>query len=166
MSFSYLLDANTYIQAKNFHYRMHIVPGFWDWLDLHFHNGAVGSFRPVRDELEAGKDQLSDWVKERRDVFVPVDDEATQTAFADIANFVMTHDVFAEPHTTTFLDGADPWLIAKAIACGAEVITQETRVAANSKKVKVPNLCEVYRVPYRNTYDLMDLLEARLVLDR
>ncbi|MFC2993598.1 DUF4411 family protein [Halomonas tibetensis] len=33
---TYLLDANTYIQAKSLHYRMHIVPGFWEWLDLQF----------------------------------------------------------------------------------------------------------------------------------
>ncbi|WP_263289711.1 DUF4411 family protein [Pseudomonas sp. P5_C3] len=28
-----MLDANSYIQAKNTHYRMGFYPGFWDWLD-------------------------------------------------------------------------------------------------------------------------------------
>lgn len=32
----YLLDANTYIQAKSLHYRMNVVPGFWSWLDQQF----------------------------------------------------------------------------------------------------------------------------------
>lgn len=29
----YLLDANTYIQAKNLHYQMSFCPAYWDWLD-------------------------------------------------------------------------------------------------------------------------------------
>ncbi|WP_448218276.1 DUF4411 family protein [Endozoicomonas sp. 2B-B] len=29
----YLLDANTFIQAKNQYYAMDICPGYWDWLE-------------------------------------------------------------------------------------------------------------------------------------
>ena len=28
----YLLDANSYIQAKNLHYQMSFCPAYWDWL--------------------------------------------------------------------------------------------------------------------------------------
>ena len=57
---TYLLDANTYIQAKSLHYRMHIVPGFWDWLDQQFGVAQVGSIRSVYDELSAGGDELNE----------------------------------------------------------------------------------------------------------
>ena len=39
----YLLDANTYIQAKNEYYDMNFCPGFWQWLDLKFRQEQVAS---------------------------------------------------------------------------------------------------------------------------
>lgn len=165
MSFRYLLDANTYIQAKNLHYRMEIVPGFWDWLDLQMGRNEVGSIDMVFDELTAGGDSLADWAGERKDRTLAVDDENTQSIFAEVANFVMVHPVYQETHTSSFLDGADPWLIAGAAASGATVVTHEARVPADSKKPKIPNVCEEFEVPYFSTFDLMGKLSARLVLE-
>ncbi|WP_299310818.1 DUF4411 family protein [uncultured Halomonas sp.] len=162
---TYLLDANTYIQAKALHYRMHIVPGFWDWLDHQFGVGQVGSIRSVYDELSAGGDELSEWVRLRRHQFLAVDDEATQAVFADIADHVATHSSYQEPHVSSFLAGADPWLVAKAKAIGAQVVTNEARVGPGSKKVKVPNICDQFQVACLDTYDLLDTLRARFVLD-
>lgn len=160
----YLLDANAYIQAKTLHYRMHVVPGFWDWLDQQFILEQVGSIRSVYEELLASDDALSDWVKQRRDHFLPVDDEATQTVFAEIAEHVVSHPTYSEPFVSTFLDGADPLLVAKAKAIGAQVVTHEARVGAGSKKVKVPNICDEFGVDCFNTFDLLDSLQARFIL--
>lgn len=44
----YLLDANTYIQAKNFYYGMDICPAYWDWLDQQSLAGLVGSIDLLR----------------------------------------------------------------------------------------------------------------------
>lgn len=30
----YLLDANTFIEAKNRYYSMNICPGFWQWITI------------------------------------------------------------------------------------------------------------------------------------
>lgn len=166
MSFDYLLDANTYIQAKNFHYRMHIVPGFWEWLDLQLEGGLAGTIHPVARELLNGNDVLTDWMDERKQRTLRVDDEATQDAFTEIVNHVMTHSAFTEPHRSTFLEAADPWLVAKAVTVGAGVVTHESKVASDSKKVKIPNVCEAFKVPYLNAYDLLDSLDARLILER
>ncbi len=159
---TYLLNANTYIQAKSLHYRMHVVPGFWDWLDQQFGYGQVGSIRSVYDELAAGGDELSQWVKLRRDHFLFVDEEATQTIFTEIAEHVATHSSYREPHVSSFLAGADPWLVAKAI--GAQVVTNEARVGPGSKKVKVPNICDHFQVACFDTFDLLDTLKARFIL--
>lgn len=160
----YLLDANAYIQAKSLHYRMRVVPGFWEWLDRQFGAGKVGSIRNVYDELVASDDELSDWVKQRRVHFLPVDDEATQHVFAEIADHVVSHDAFQEPHVSTFLSGADPWLVAKARVIEAQVVTHESRVGPGSKKVKVPNICDRFEVECFDTFDLLETLQARFVL--
>ena len=39
----YLLDANTYIEAKNRYYDMEFCPAYWDWLDQQFAMGVAGS---------------------------------------------------------------------------------------------------------------------------
>lgn len=37
----YLLDANTYIEAKNRYYQMSFCPAYWDWLDQQFELGTL-----------------------------------------------------------------------------------------------------------------------------
>lgn len=160
----YLLDANTYIQANNTYYRMGVCPGYWDWLDQNFELGFVGSIVAVAAELKEGGDELTQWVKRRPEHFLQIDDEETQLRFAEIADFLVSRSGAAEDQVHDFLAGADPWLVAKAKALGATVVTHERLVGPDSKKVKIPNLCVEFRVPYMNTYDLLSLLEARLVL--
>lgn len=164
MSLKYLLDANTYIQAKNLYYRMSIVPGFWDWLDLQFGHGNAGSVKPVHIELVDYGDELSDWVKSRDTYFLDVSDDKTQDTYTEIVNYIATNKYYAEPHVSNFLGGADPWLIAKASTTGAVIVTHERKVGEDSSKVKIPNICEQFGVSYIDTYSLMSLLKARLNL--
>lgn len=63
-----------------------------------------------------------------------------------------------------FLAKADPWIIAKANAIGASVVTHETAAPANTRKVKVPNICQQFEVPFLNTFRFLRELEARFVL--
>ncbi|WP_082107319.1 DUF4411 family protein [Chromobacterium vaccinii] len=160
---NYLLDSNAYIQAKNFYYRMSICPGFWGWLDCNFQNGRVGSIDMVYDELVHAGDDLSSWVKQRKAVFMAVDDEATQSNFGEIAQFIVEHKTMREPHVSNFLSVADPWLIAKAKTIGATLVTQEVLVPDNSTKVKIPNICREFGVSYCNTFDLLETLKAQLI---
>ncbi len=65
-----------------------------------------------------------------------------------------------------FSSGADPWLIAKASVINATVVTLESMVPGNSKKVKIPNICKQFDVEFINTFRLLRLLEARFLLDK
>lgn len=51
----FLLDANTYIHAKNLYYSFDFCPAYWDWLDTKFAAGRVASIDIVANELIAGK---------------------------------------------------------------------------------------------------------------
>ena len=55
---TYLLDANTLIEAKNRYYQMSICPGYWDWLRKANQTGEGLNIRSVRDELKRGNDAL------------------------------------------------------------------------------------------------------------
>lgn len=152
----HLLDANVFIEAKNFYYRFDTFPGFWEWLDAEQARKNVSSIRPICDELLKGNDELAAWIKERKDTgwFLPVDDVETQENFAEVADWTM-REPFKEIAKSEFLDGGDPWLIAKAKSIGATVVTQETFDDRSQKKVKIPNVCRAFQVHYMNTFDLI-----------
>lgn len=75
---NYLLDANSYIQAKNQYYQMDVCPGYWDWLDYQFEAGVLASVSLVYDEMEKYNDELSDWIKGRKKQFLDISDNRAQ----------------------------------------------------------------------------------------
>jgi len=161
----YLLDANVFIEAKNFYYSFDTFPGFWEWLDTEQARGNIASIQPICDELLKGNDELAAWIKERKGSswFLPVDDDVTQQNLRQIAVWVMAQP-YKDVAKQEFLSGGDPWLIAKAKTLGAAVVTQETFDAQARKKVKIPNVCRAFRVRYVNTFDLLRQTGATFTL--
>jgi peptide subunit release factor RF-3 len=160
----YLLDSNTYIQAKNFYYDMTFCPAYWHWLDLKYSEGHIASIRSVYDELSQYGDELTDWVKERKDQFISIADNAMQQKYTEIVQYVYDLENKNPNKVDKFLSKADPWLIAKACTTGAKLVTHEKIVPANSKDIKIPNVCEKFGVSYRSTFQLLQELKAQFVL--
>lgn len=162
---TYLLDANTFIQAKNTYYHMDVCPGYWRWIEIQAQAGEVCSIDSIRDELLNGNDVLKEWAKERKEVFLSVSDDATQQAFAEIAAHAAEIAKLMKPGVLNeFLAGADPWLIAKAKSSNAIVVTHEIGNPQIKRKILIPNVCDHFKVPYLNTFDLLLKLEAEFVL--
>ena len=159
----YLLDANTYIQAKNQYYGMDICPAYWSWLEQQYHLGIIGSIDMISRELKEGNDDLADWVKVRPQHFIPNDDEETQSIFTEIVHAVMEGD-YNSGNRDSFLAKADPWIIAKAKVMDATVVSHEAHLTPNTKKVKIPNICQQFEVPCINTFELLRELKAQFVL--
>lgn len=159
----YLLDANVFIEAKNFYYRFEIAPRFWEWLDEQQADGKLASVDPIGRELRKGDDELAGWVKERMksDWFIPVEDEETQRAFTRIVNWVSSWP-FTQPAKDKFLDCGDPWLIAKTLVLNATVVTSEIYEPNTKKKVKIPNVCQAFDIPFVNTFDMLSQMGARI----
>lgn len=159
----YLLDANTYIQAKNQYYGMDICPAYWHWLDLQYEKGVIGSVDMIAKELKDGNDDLAHWVRDRPAHFIKNDDIDTQLIFTQIVHKIMTGD-YNPGNRDDFLAKADPWIIAKAKSIGATIVTHESFVHAGTRKVKIPNICQQFEVPCLNTFQFLRELNARFVL--
>ncbi|MCB0525931.1 MAG: DUF4411 family protein [Lewinellaceae bacterium] len=159
----YCLDTNIFIQAQNGPYAMDIVPAFWDWLDQKVDDGNLFSSIMVYQEITAGTDDLADWAKARNNsgLFEAPSPNAQQL-IGVISNYVLTN--YQQAEANFFLQGADPWVIAQAQATNAKVVTMEKLVGANSKKVKIPNICEHFGIEWLNTYQLLRELNARFTL--
>lgn len=161
----YLLDSNTLIEAKNRYYGIKFCPAYWDFIHKQNLASQVGSITIVQDELKKGNDELADWAKDNKQLFVGIDDEATQKSYISIVNHIAPSSAGMRPGAMDeFLDGADPWLIAKAIVTGATVVTHETYNPSIKKKFLIPNICTDLGVRYITTFEMLEELEAEFIL--
>ena len=160
----YLLDSNVFIEAKNRYYSFDIAEGFWDWLELFIEEQSFLTIREVRKELIDSDDRLKNWIMQfQLDQFIEGNREIQQNMRA-IANYVLNHDTYSAENKSQFLAKADPWLIATAMAYGYVVVTHEARVGEGAKKVKIPNVCEMFGVLYINVFELMRTKNVNLRL--
>lgn len=163
---TYLLDANTLIEAKNRYYRMTVCPAYWAWVQLSHEAGDVSSIEPVGVELRRGNDELAQWAKNQLTLFKPVSDEATQQAFTQVAAHVASQaSTMKAGALEEFLGGADPWLIAKAmIERDTVIVTHEQFNLQLRRKYSIPNVCQHFGVDWIDTFELLSRSGARFVL--
>jgi len=132
---TYLLDADTLIDAKNRYYDFDVCPGFWDWLDQQFAAGRVRSVEAIGNELTAGTERLAAWATARRDFFSPPD----VRTFASLQQIVGWANVsgFRRAGISEFVESGDIYLIAQAHATGDTIVTREV-VSDGVKRIKIP----------------------------
>lgn len=159
---AYLLDSNVFIDGKQRHYGFDFCPAFWDWIDRAHDAGEVRSIAPVKDELIGAKDELSEWVEDRPDLFEEID-ALSLTSLATLSHWTNTQN-YQPAAVATFLQKADYYLVGHAHAHNLTVVTHE--VPSNEiKRVKIPNACVGMDVPYINTFTMLRRLKARFVLE-
>lgn len=163
----YLLDTNSFIEAENRHYRMPVVPGFWEWLTVPHEQITIQSITPVFEELTDNQhdpDRLSNWAKENRELFIPVTSVEIQEKFKEIANYLDSQKHYSRAKIDHFLSGADPWLIAAASIKSAKIVTHEIPVPPGSRKIKIPNIAHQYDIPCLDIFDLLELSKRTFIL--
>ena len=160
---AYLLDANTFSQAKNEYYGLDICPGYWDWLDRQNSAGNVFSIDRIGDELEQGNDELAAWASTRgRSFFLPLDNPALRE-MSRVSNWVQRAD-YQDHAKRVFLSSADPFLIAYALAHGHTVVTHEVHVEGERRKVKIPTVCRALQVPSIRIFEMLRREGAKFVI--
>ena len=161
----YLLDSNTFIQAKNFHYNPNFCSAYWDWILKMNQNNRLFSISFVYDELIKGNDFLVNWSKTNSSLFVDCEDLTTQSELIIISDYVeknkaeMAVNAFPE-----FMKGADPWLIAKAKSLNATVVTHETFNPQIKKKFLIPNVAKEFDVPCMTPFQMLLKESANFIL--
>ncbi|MCY4093961.1 MAG: DUF4411 family protein [Gammaproteobacteria bacterium] len=158
----YILDANIFIQAKNLHYGFDFCPAFWEWLDRANETDVAASVEKVADELEVADDDLAAWVKVRRDRFFLSPDVDVASALDRVADWASSSG-YESSAVTIFLQVADYWLIAHALAHNCVVVTHEVP-ADTVKKIKIPNACLALGLTCLTPYEMLRRERARFVL--
>jgi hypothetical protein len=159
---AYLLDANVFIEAKNLHYGFDFCPAFWDWLIASNQAGTVFSIERVETEIQAGADELSAWSAQRGPGFFLPPDAALVPALGQVSAWATTQN-YEPAAINTFLQVADYYLVAHALAHGHAVVTHE-RVRGSRKKIQIPEACIGLNLRCMNPYEMLRTEHARFVL--
>jgi len=158
----YLLDANVFIQAKNLHYGFDFCPAFWDWLVEQNQAGKVASIEKVSDELHAGEDDLANWAEARGNDFFLSPDGAVVPALRTVSDWAGSNG-YQPAAIATFLQVADYWLVAHALAHNCTIVTHEVP-ADTIRKIKIPNACIGLGIRCVSPYEMLRRERARFVL--
>ena len=159
---SYLLDANVFIQAKNLHYGFDFCPAFWEWLVEQNTSERVFSIDKVADEIAAGDDDLQAWAQNRRAGFFLMTDANVVAQLGKVSEWANSQN-YNQGAINRFLQAADYYLVAHALANKFVVVTHEVRANSNNK-IKLPNVCAGLGLQCMNPYEMLRRENARFVL--
>lgn len=160
---SYLLDADVFIQAKNLHYGFDFCPAFWEWLVEQNTSKRVFSIDKVADEIAAGNDDLKAWAQKQGADFFLMTDANVTAQFGKVSAWANSQN-YEQGAINKFLQAADYYLVAHALAGKCVVVTHEVRANSNNK-IKLPNICAGLGLRCMNPYEMLRRENARFVLE-
>jgi hypothetical protein len=158
----YLLDSNIFIQAKNLHYGFDFCPAFWDWLVMKNDEGTVCSVEKVKDELDGFGDELSEWIKDKPGLFLPLTPDIFPS-LERVSSWAQSQ-TFEQMAINEFFQAADYYLVSQALTLGYTVVSHE--IVSNSlKRIKIPNVCIGLGIKFMTPFEMLRRERARFVLN-
>lgn len=152
----YVLDSNVFIEAARRYYAFDLVSDFWEGLIWHADEGRILSIDRVKKELKKGQDELWNWARDCfSHAFTSADDADVIAAYTAIMIWAQNEEQFSEAAKASFAKGADAWLVAYAKAKGCVVVTQERPERDAKNRIKIPNVCQAFEVPFIDTFGML-----------
>lgn len=143
----YVLDSNILVTANRLDFPMAASMEFWNWLVQLGKIGKIIIPEAVYEEIGKGHDELPTWLDTHKFFF--------RKPIQDAAPFLPTvlhtySSPSGAPMTEIQLErlGADPYVIAHAMAVKGVVVSEEApkRATAPHNK-KIPDICSALKVP-------------------
>lgn len=161
---TYILDSDVIIGAYSDYYRMGEFPGVWDWFVHVGEAGCISSIDRVRAELQ--DPGLPEWVDEELpDGFFRKPTAEVLAAHAKVADWTHAQSQYTPEAKAEFLDVADSYLIAHAVAGGSVIVTHEKSSPGSQASIKIPDAGRSFGVSALPLSDLFHRLGARFTLD-
>ncbi len=159
---AYLLDTDVFVQAKNLHYGFDFCPAFWEWLIQANAAKRLYSNEKIADEIEAGRDELSDWAAQRGPDFFLKLEPTILPSLTTVSTWVQQQR-YEQAAVNIFLQAADYFLIAHAHSAEHIVVTHEVS-APSTKRIKIPNVCIGVGIKFMTPFEMLRRERARFVL--
>jgi hypothetical protein len=159
----YIVDANILIQAYRKYYPMDVFCGFWDKVKHLADSNSIISIDKVKDEVWLNKDALTRWCRNQLSDDFFVKSSAFIGEYAHVIKTVSGLGKYTPNAMSEFADEtvADAFLIATALSSTNNYVLVSEEVPTNSiKKVKIPDVCNLFGVRCINTVDMLRELEV------
>ncbi len=157
----FILDANFFIQAHRINYPLDVATGFWKKVKDLSERGKIISIDKVKNEIIKNEDELTDWIKTNlpESFFVNTNTAEVLSNYAQVARWANSKSTHYLPQAIAeFLnaENADAWLVAYALSDITHnyIVTQEISEPNKKSKIKIPDVCNHFRIKYVNTIDL------------
>lgn len=155
----YCIDSNVLIQAWQKYYSPKFCSDYWDVLNELGNQKRIFIPEEVHKEITKTDDELSKWLKGSKIPISKIDEKVTN-CLKEIYSKNPLHKFLVDNIKQRSL--ADPWVIAHALSEKATVVTQENKeTALNSKRIKIPNVCENMGVRCINDFQLIEELNIQ-----
>lgn len=144
---AYLIDSNIFIRSKN-EMPMNLWPAFWQRMTELVNSGEVFISTKVKEEIEKGNDELTEWMKASapKSCFVGLDGAVMQK-FGEVQAWAATKP-FTDNAKNVFATVADAYLIATAAAKDMTLVTYEKSDPQSKKRVMIPDACVAIGASY------------------
>ena len=164
----FVLDSDVFIAAKNAYYAFDICPGFWNGILRAHQRGSVRSIDRIRNELLSGRkeEDLVQWVKNEvpGSFFHDSNADDMSSAFAEVMLWVQRSPQYLDRAKAKFATEADGWLVAYSMVHRTVVVTNEQPRPDSRNRVLLPDVCDQFKVPYKDTFVMLRELAVRFDL--
>ena len=131
----YSFDTSSLLNGRRDLLPPKTFPGVWENIEAAIANGQVRSIDLVRDELSAMEDDVHRWARTQPHLFVELEEDVQRAARVVLQEHQKLIGVGSGR------SGADPFVVALAMARGGVVVTEE--VPSHSlAKPKIPDVCQ------------------------
>lgn len=132
----YCVDTSAWLDGWARDYPQDVFPSLWERLSECVAAGVLKCSEEVYVELEKKDDGLHDWLKARKEVIIPIDEEIQRT----VSELLEAHPRLVDTHRNR--SQADPFVIATAERLQAVVVTGE-KPRGKLDTPKIPDICGV-----------------------
>lgn len=145
---AYIFDTNIFIRSKN-EMPMDIWPTFWERFREMVNSGEIFTSVTVKDEIDKGKDELTEWLKQNapKSFYLSLDADV-MTQYAITQNWAKSNSIYTQVALNTFANVADAYLVATAAAKLMTLVTYEGSNPNSKKRVMIPDACNALGVRY------------------
>ncbi|QGF23127.1 DUF4411 family protein [Raineyella fluvialis] len=136
----YSFDSGAFINGRRDIFIPSAFLGVWKNIEVMIASGLVRAVDEVKREVSRHDDDTAKWVRAQKGLFVPLTREVQEAT----SRVLDAHPKLISLGSNK--SGADPFVIALALAHEGTVVTQETR-SGKLTKPRIPDVCEAMDVP-------------------
>jgi Domain of unknown function (DUF4411) len=146
----YCVDTSAWLDGWARDYPPDVFPSLWDKLAECVTAGVLKCSEEVYVELEKKDDGLHDWLKVRKEVIVPIEEEIQR----NVLKLLASHPRLVDTHRSR--SQADPFVIATAERLGRDtVVVTGEKPRGKQDTPKIPDVCAVRRLRCINFLEML-----------